>query len=104
MFSKDINTCIRKGEFPDKLKTAQHRLLKRLTNTTNENYQPVSMLPILSKLYKKSLYKETENYMENILSNFRCGFRKVFNAQQCLISMIEKRKRTIDKGDILVRY
>ena len=23
-----------------------------------------------------------ENYIENILSNFQCGFRKGFNAQQ----------------------
>ena len=30
--------------------------------------------------------------MENILSNFQYGFRKDFNAQQCLIGMIEKAK------------
>ena len=28
--------------------------------------------------------------MENIPSNFHCGFRKGFNAQQCLIGMVEK--------------
>ena len=36
--------------------------------------------------------------MENILSNFQCGFRKGFNAQQCLTGMIEKAKRIMDKG------
>ena len=36
--------------------------------------------------------------MESILSNFQCGFRKGFNAQQCLIGMIEKAKRIMDKG------
>ena len=36
--------------------------------------------------------------MENILSSFHCGFRKGFNAQQCLIGMIEKAKRIMDKG------
>ena len=35
--------------------------------------------------------------MENMLSNFQCGFRKGFNAQQCLISIIEKAKRIMDK-------
>ena len=35
--------------------------------------------------------------MENILFDFQCGFRKGFNAQQCLIGMIEKAKRTMDK-------
>ena len=36
--------------------------------------------------------------MENILSNLQCGFRKGFNAQQCLISMTEKAKGVMDKG------
>ena len=35
--------------------------------------------------------------MENIPYNFQCGIRKGFNAQQCLISMIEKAKRAMDK-------
>ena len=36
--------------------------------------------------------------MENILSNFQCGFRKCFNTQECLIGMTEKAKRIMDKG------
>ena len=52
----------------------------------------------MSKVYEKCLYKQIENYMESILSNFQCGFRKGFNAQQCLIGMIEKAKRIMDKG------
>ena len=36
--------------------------------------------------------------MVNILSNFQSGFRKGFNAQQCLIGMTEKAKRTMGKG------
>ena len=36
--------------------------------------------------------------MENILSNFQCGFRKGFNTQQCLIGMIEKAKSIMDKS------
>ena len=36
--------------------------------------------------------------MENVLSSFQYGFRKCFDAQQCIISMIEKAKRIMDKG------
>ena len=36
--------------------------------------------------------------MEHILSNFQSGFRKGFNAQQCLIGMTEKAKRIMGKG------
>ena len=85
---KDISTCIGKGEFPDKLKTADITpAFKKGDKHDKSNYQPVSIVPILSKVYEKCLYKQIENSMENILSNFQCGSRKGFNAQQCLIGM-----------------
>ena len=33
-----------------------------------------------------------------LFSNVQCGFRKGFNAQQCLIEIIEKAKNIIDNG------
>ena len=54
------------------------------------NYQPVRLLLILSKVYEKCLYKQLEICIENILSNFQCGFKKGFNAQQCLVDIIKK--------------
>ena len=96
---KDINKCIRKVESPDKLKTTDITpAFKKGDKHGKSNYRAVSMLPILSKVYEKCLYKQVENYKENILSNFQCDFRKGFNAQQCLIGMIEKAKRIMDKG------
>ena len=78
---KDINACIRMGEFPDKLKAADiTAAFKKDDVHDKSNYRPVSILPILSKVYERCLYKQIENYMENILSNCQCGFRKGFNA------------------------
>ena len=96
---KDTNTCIRKGEFPDKLEMADITpAFKKGDRHDKSNYRPVSILPILSKVYEKCLYKQVANYMETILSNFQCGFRKGFSAQQCLVSMVKKAKRIMDKG------
>ena len=36
---------------------------------------------------------------DKILSKYQCGFRKGFNAQHCLATMLEKWRETIDKGD-----
>ena len=73
---KDINTCIEKG-FPDKLKTADITpTFKKDDKQEKSTCRLVSILAILSKVYEKCLYKQIENYMENILSNFQCGFRK----------------------------
>ena len=50
--AKDINKCIRKGEFTDKLKTVDITpAFKRGDKHDKSNYQPVSILPILSKVY-----------------------------------------------------
>ena len=73
---KDVNTCIQNGECPDKLKTADIiPAFKKGDKHDKSNYQPLSILPMLSKGYEKCLYKQLEDYIQNILSNFQCGFR-----------------------------
>ena len=52
----------------------------------------------MSKLFEKIIYSQINDYFENILSDFQCGFRKGFSAQHCLLAMIEKWKRSRDKG------
>ena len=37
-------------------------------------------------------------YFDKLFSKFQCGFRKVFNAQHCLITMIEKWRSSVDGG------
>ena len=67
-----INTCIKKGEFSDNLKTAVITPdFRKGEKHGKSNYRSVSMLlPVLSKVYEKCIYKQIENYMKNILSNF----------------------------------
>ena len=61
------------------------------------NYQPVSLLPILSNVSEKRLYKKVEIYIENILSNFQCGFRKGFN--YTTLPYRQNRKSLMYKGE-----
>ena len=37
-----------------------------------------------------------QTYFDNLLSKYQCGFRKGFNAQHCLVSMIKKWKDSVD--------
>ena len=37
-------------------------------------------------------------YFENLLFRFQCGFRKSYNAQHCLMVLIEKWKKCVDNG------
>ena len=38
--------------------------------------------------------------MDKFLSKYQCGFRKGYNAQHCLLAMIEKWKKTVDNGNV----
>ena len=52
-----VKECIKKGEFPDKLNTADITPdFKKGDKHDKSNYRPVSILPILSKVYGKCLY------------------------------------------------
>ena len=55
-----------------------------------KNYRPISILPILSKVYERLIYNQMYPYFDKLFSKFQCGFRKGFNAQHCLITMIKK--------------
>ena len=53
---------------------------KKGSRFEKNNYRPVSILPVLSKVFRKG------------------GFRKGFGAQHCLFAMIEKWRDSMDKG------
>ena len=53
---------------------------------------------ILSKVYERCIYDQIQNYFDQILSKFQCGFQKGFNVQNCLIALIEKWKKSADGG------
>ena len=63
---------------------------KKDDKTDKENYRPISILPNLSKVYERLMYNQIYPYFDTLFSNFQCGFRKGFNAQHCLLAMIEK--------------
>ena len=38
------------------------------------------------------------NFFESTLSNLQCGFHKVLSTQLCLLVLLEKWKRSVDRG------
>ena len=63
---------------------------KKDEKTDKENYRPISILLNLSKVHDRLMYNQIYPYFLTIFPNFQCGFRKGFNAQHCLLAMIEK--------------
>ena len=96
-FNKTITT----STFPDFLKNADIKpIWKKDSRSDKSNYRPVSILPNLSKIFEKILYKQMERFSDLILSKKQCGFRKGFNAENCLLVMIEKWRQCLDQGGV----
>ena len=71
-------------------------LHKKLENILKENYRPVSLLPVVSKLFERIMQKQMKTFIETFLSPFLCGYRKGYNTQYALLAMIEKWKKCLD--------
>ena len=64
-----------------------------------ENHRPVSILPVLLKMFERIMFIQMSNFFEDIFNKQQCGFRQGYNTQQCL-KMMEKWKRSVDGGKV----
>ena len=64
---------------------------------SKDDYRPISILPNVSKIFEKFMFRQMSHYMDNLLSKHQCGFRKVYNTQYCLLKMLEKWKSAVVK-------
>ena len=93
----DINSGIDDNKFPDTLKYADINPSYKQDDRHNKgNYRPVSLLPVISKVYEKVLYGQINEYFEPILSPIQCGFRKGHGVQNCLLVLLDKWRRALD--------
>ena len=54
------------------------------------------MLPSVSKNFERIIQKQFSNYVDEFLSPYLCGYRKGFNTQYALLSLIEKWTKELD--------
>ena len=67
------------GVFPNKLKIAKViPLYKSGNRNCTSNYRPISILPTISKIFKKLLHKRIYNFLEhsNLIYDYQFGFRQ----------------------------
>ena len=94
---ENLNNCISHSIFPTSMKNAIITPVhKKGPKTSKDNFRPVIILPNISKIYERVMFKQMSEFVEPILSKYQCGFRKGFSAQHCLLAMLERRKSTVD--------
>ena len=95
----NLNKCFKNGE--DFKKAEMHPLYKKDGRKEKSNYRPISILSNVSKVYERCLYDQIYDFLENKFSRYQCRFRKDFDTQNALLSMVEKmllacgKKRTL---------
>ena len=93
-----LNETIRTGKFPAILKNGNITVVfKQGFKRSKENYRPLSILPIISKIFEKIISKQIINFMDPLLSKYQFGFRRGFSAQNSVLTMLEKWKSSKDK-------
>ena len=67
--TKAINHTITKNTFPKQLKKSEViPLYKKEDPLKKENYKPMSLLPHVSKVFERIIYKQINIYMQDKLS------------------------------------
>ena len=83
-----INLSVDSGVFPDRLKQAQVTpLYKKNDPLEKTNYRPVSVLPILSKLYETVLEIQLSDFFDNIVDPYLCAFRRGHGCQTTMLRL-----------------
>ena len=65
-------------------------MYEKLSSSNKANNRPVSVLPLLSKVFEKKC-------LENFLSELLCGFRKLHRAY-ALFRLLQKYQTELDSG------
>ena len=94
-------SVVKTSKFPSILTLADIiPVFKKGDKKCKNNYRPVSVLPNMSKIFERIIFRQISNYMESFLSKYQCGFRKGYSTQHCLLFMLEKWKRAVNNGKV----
>ena len=87
-----INKSIETGYFLDSRKEAN------ITPIFKSNYRPVSILPLISKVFERQIYNQLSEYTESFLNHVLCGFRKAHSTQHALFKLLQSWQKELDNG------
>lgn len=88
-----INLSLEQGCFPDKLKLSIIKPLhKKGSKSDKNNYRPIALTPVLSKIFEKLMLKRMVNFLDkyDILAPEQFGFRKYRSTQLATFTLINR--------------
>ncbi len=98
-----FNLSLSTGEFVDDWKNARVTpIYKDGNRQIVGNYRPISVLPIISKIFEKEIFQQLYKYMNenNLISKFQSGFRPGYSTLSALIQMCDAWFNNMDNGEL----
>ena len=98
-----ISISLQSGSVPMEWKAAKIiPLFKSGSMVELDNYRPISMLPVLSKILERIVYKQLLSHLENngLLSSFQFGFRSR-STELAVTYFTDIIRKEVDSGNIL---
>ena len=95
------NLSTNSEKFPDSFKGAKLRpLYKKGSLTQPCNYEPISLLPLISKVIEKVIHDQPSLFLNSkqLLYTYQSGFRKKHSRDSCLSYLNDKILKGFDKG------
>ena len=100
-----INNSFSTGTFPELLKVARVvPVYKGGDKTEPNNYRPISILPILSKIFERIAHTQLQKYFDNhnLLTDCQYGFRKGRSTTQAILDNLQYIYENLDRGSIVI--
>ena len=72
---------------------------KKVEDTNEVNYRPISILTALSKVYERIMYERLHHAFQNHLSSNMSGFLKHHSFCSALLKVSEDWRRSLDKRE-----
>ena len=99
-----INTSIGKEIFPDSCKVARVCPIPKILNSvTVKDFRPISILPVLSKVYEKVILSQLLNYIEKsaVYSPTQAGYCKGHSTTTLLLKFRNDIRKALSRNEII---
>ena len=97
-----INQSLKNGIFPSKLKIANvNPIYKKDDETLFTNYRPISLLPVISKIFERIMYNQVFDFFtkNKLFYKSQYGFRKGHSTEFATLEIIDRITEKMDKNE-----
>ena len=100
-----ISTCVKRKKFPSLWKIARISPIPKVNEAkTNDDYRPVSILPVLSKVYEKLALRQMAQYLtdNSVFHPNLSAYRKCHSTTTTLLGIRDDLLKAMKRGEVTI--